>query len=148
VRVQALSAPRLIAFPETPSAGIVGLARHAPECPSGYCADSAVLYQATWSWSGGPTSVKSYTNVQSSFTQKQLSAYTSIPVAWTWAYTGTNLSCNGEPILVPQDMMIDTESSPVALDTFVGATASGSNTFEVMVWLGLFGGVSPLSANG
>lgn len=33
-------------------------------------------------------------------------------------------------------------------DTFVGASASGANTFEVMVWLGLYGTVSPLSANG
>lgn len=35
-----------------------------------------------------------------------------------------------------------------AYDTFVGASASGANTFEVMVWLGLYGTVSPLSANG
>jgi hypothetical protein len=36
----------------------------------------------------------------------------------------------------------------VAYDTFLGASASSSNLFEVMVWLGVFGGVSPLSANG
>ena len=36
----------------------------------------------------------------------------------------------------------------VAYDTFLGASASGANQFEVMVWLGLYGGVSPLSANG
>lgn len=36
----------------------------------------------------------------------------------------------------------------VAYDTFVGPASSGTNTFEVMVWLGLYGGVSPLSANG
>jgi len=36
----------------------------------------------------------------------------------------------------------------VAYDTFVGTSAGGANTFEVMVWLGLYGGVSPLSANG
>lgn len=35
-----------------------------------------------------------------------------------------------------------------AYDTFVGASGSGANLFEVMVWLGLYGGVSPLSANG
>ena len=59
-----------------------------------------------------------------------MSQYTSIPTTWQWAYTGTNLACN------------------VAYDTFLGASASGANEFEVMVWLGLFGGVSPLSANG
>jgi hypothetical protein len=36
----------------------------------------------------------------------------------------------------------------VAYDTFLGASASGANLFEVMVWLGVFGGVSPLSSNG
>jgi hypothetical protein len=36
----------------------------------------------------------------------------------------------------------------VAYDTFLGASASSANLFEVMVWLGVFGGVSPLSSNG
>lgn len=36
----------------------------------------------------------------------------------------------------------------MAYDTFLGTSVSGANTFEVMVWLGLYGGVSPLSANG
>jgi len=39
-------------------------------------------------------------------------------------------------------------SKTVAYDTFVGPAASGTNSFEVMVWLGLYGSVSPLSANG
>jgi xyloglucan-specific endo-beta-1,4-glucanase len=36
----------------------------------------------------------------------------------------------------------------VAYDTFLGSSAGGSQQYEVMVWLGVFGGVSPLSANG
>jgi xyloglucan-specific endo-beta-1,4-glucanase len=36
----------------------------------------------------------------------------------------------------------------VAYDTFLGSSASGAQLFEVMVWLGVYGGVSPLSANG
>lgn len=31
---------------------------------------------------------------------------------------------------------------------FVGNSASGGQTFEVMVWLGLYGDISPLSSNG
>ena len=38
--------------------------------------------------------------------------------------------------------------SEVAYDTFLGSSAGGSQLFEVMVWLGVFGGVSPLSSNG
>ncbi|CAN9092657.1 unnamed protein product [Alternaria alternata] len=76
------------------------------------------------------STVKSYTNVETTFTKKQLSAYTSMQTAWKWSYTGTDLRVN------------------VAYDTFLGASASGANLFEVMVWLGVFGGVSPLSSNG
>lgn len=36
----------------------------------------------------------------------------------------------------------------VAYDTFLGTTATGANTYEVMIWLGLYGSISPLSANG
>jgi xyloglucan-specific endo-beta-1,4-glucanase len=36
----------------------------------------------------------------------------------------------------------------VAYDTFVGTSPNGANTFEVMIWLGLYGTISPLSANG
>lgn len=91
---------------------------------------NTLAWQSTWSWSGTSNQVKSYTNVQTGFTKKQLSAYTSIPTTWNWSYTGTSLRNN------------------VAYDTFTGPTAGGSNAFEVMVWLGVFGGVSPLSANG
>lgn len=36
----------------------------------------------------------------------------------------------------------------MAYDIFLGASASGADLFEVMVWLGVFGSVSPLSSNG
>ncbi|KAK3632641.1 hypothetical protein LTR56_016249 [Elasticomyces elasticus] len=91
---------------------------------------TTIAWDTTWSWSGTATQVKSYTNVQSGFTQKQLSQYSTIPTTWKWSYTGTSLAAN------------------VAYDTFVGSSASGANLFEVMVWLGLYGSISPLSANG
>ena len=56
---------------------------------------NAIAWDTTWSWTGIAYQVKSYTNVQNSFTKKKLSAYTNIPTKWTWDYTGTNLSCNG-----------------------------------------------------
>ena len=36
----------------------------------------------------------------------------------------------------------------VAYDTFLGTSASGAQAYEVMVWLGDFGGCSPLSNDG
>ncbi|KAK3111977.1 hypothetical protein LTR53_012228 [Teratosphaeriaceae sp. CCFEE 6253] len=73
-----------------------------------------IAWDTTWSWSGTPTQVKSYTNVQAGFTQEALSQYTSIPTTWKWSYTGTILAANGGDL----------------------------------VWLGLYGSISPLSANG
>jgi xyloglucan-specific endo-beta-1,4-glucanase len=56
---------------------------------------TTLAYSTTWSWSGTPNQVKSYTNVETTFTKKQLSAYTSMPTAWKWSYTGTDLRVNG-----------------------------------------------------
>ncbi|KAI7180812.1 hypothetical protein KC343_g12972 [Hortaea werneckii] len=92
---------------------------------------NTIAWDTTWTWSGGPTSVKSYTNVQQqSYPKKQLGQYSSMPTTWKWSYTGTNLAAN------------------VAYDTFVGTSPNGANAFEVMVWLGLYGSISPLSSNG
>ena len=36
----------------------------------------------------------------------------------------------------------------VAYDTFVGTSCNSAQAYEVMIWLGVYGGVSPLSNNG
>ena len=56
---------------------------------------NTLAYSTTWSWSGTPNQVKSYTNVETTFTKKQLNAYTSMPTAWKWSYIGTDLRVNG-----------------------------------------------------
>jgi xyloglucan-specific endo-beta-1,4-glucanase len=57
---------------------------------------SSLAWSTTWSWSGTPNQVKSYTNIDTPFTKKQLSAYTSIPTTWKWNYTGSSLRVNGK----------------------------------------------------
>ncbi|MCJ1356827.1 MAG: hypothetical protein MMC33_006823 [Icmadophila ericetorum] len=92
---------------------------------------STVAWSTSWTWAGGPNNVKSYTNIQSSaFVSKELSAYKTIQTSWSWSYTGTNIVAN------------------VAYDTFLGSSSTSTNLFEVMVWLGDYGGCSPLSSNG
>ncbi|KAG8631220.1 hypothetical protein KVT40_000360 [Elsinoe batatas] len=92
---------------------------------------SSLAWYTTWTWANNPNQVKTYTNVQTvGFPKKAVSAYTSMATSWTWSYTGTNLVAN------------------VAYDVFLGASPSSSHQFEVMVWLGLYGNASPLSANG
>lgn len=50
--------------------------------------------------------------------------------------------------MISRDLSESLTIDTVAYDSFVGSSASGSNTFEVMIWLGLNGTASPLSANG
>ncbi|PSK34201.1 hypothetical protein B9Z65_8527 [Elsinoe australis] len=92
---------------------------------------ASLAWQTTWTWANNPNQVKSYTNVQTpGFPKKAVSAYTSMATTWSWSYTGTNIVANA------------------AYDTFLGNSATSANLFEVMVWLGLYGSASPLSANG
>ncbi|KAL8853716.1 MAG: hypothetical protein Q9221_001527 [Calogaya cf. arnoldii] len=91
---------------------------------------TSLAWSTTWSWSGNENSVKSYTNVESPFTRKPLSQYSSIPTSWSWSYSGTSLRAN------------------VAYDTFLSTCPTCAQTYEVMIWLGVYGGISPLSDNG
>ncbi|KAL8746869.1 MAG: hypothetical protein Q9190_001162 [Brigantiaea leucoxantha] len=59
----------------------------------------------------------------------QTAIFKSTNVRWC-SYSGTSLRAN------------------VAYDTFLGSCPSCSQAYEVMIWLGVYGGVSPLSDNG
>ena len=52
------------------------------------------------------------------------------------------------PFFEPRPWLGQLISFAVAYDTFLGTSTGGANLFEVMVWLGLNGTASPLSANG
>jgi len=60
-----------------------------------YSSTAGLAWSTTWSWSGTPNQVKSYTNVETGFTKKQIGTYTSMPTTWKWGYTGTDLRVNG-----------------------------------------------------
>ena len=60
-----------------------------------YSSSAGLAWSTTWSWSGTPNQVKSYTNVETGFTKKQIGTYTSMPATWKWGYTGTDLRVNG-----------------------------------------------------
>ncbi|KAL8759602.1 MAG: hypothetical protein Q9199_000646 [Rusavskia elegans] len=91
---------------------------------------TSLAWSTTWSWSGNENSVKSYTNVETPYTKKPISQYTSIPTSWKWSYTGSSLRAN------------------TAYDTFLSTCATCAQTHEIMIWLGVYGGISPLSDNG
>jgi xyloglucan-specific endo-beta-1,4-glucanase len=85
---------------------------------------SPVAWTSTWSWSGGQYSVKSYANaVYNGYSPLKLSAIGSIPTAWSWSYTGSDLVAD------------------VSYDLFTSSAASTSNEeYEIMVWLAALGG--------
>jgi len=91
---------------------------------------NSVSWSTSWSWSGGSSSVKSFSNAVVNFTPKQLSAIGSMPTSWKWSYTGSGIVAD------------------VAYDSFLSSSATGSDEYEVMVWLGALGGAGPISSTG
>ncbi|KAL9110879.1 MAG: hypothetical protein Q9227_004679 [Pyrenula ochraceoflavens] len=96
---------------------------------------NTLSWETDWDWANvssgyGQYNVKSYTNVQHTFTSRPLNQINSIPTTWNWYYTGDNYIAN------------------VAYDTFLGPAASGTQTYEVMIWIGYFGADYPLSDSG
>jgi len=92
---------------------------------------TTLAWSTSWSWSGGSNQVKSYANaVVTQSTIKKISAITSIPSTWKWSYTGSSIVAD------------------VSYDMFTSSTATGSNQYEIMIWLAALGGAGPISSTG
>lgn len=88
------------------------------------------VWSTSWTWAGGSSSVKSYSNVALTSVGKQLSAVSSIPSTWDWSYTGSDLVAD------------------VSYDLWLASSADGDNEYEIMVWLAALGGAGPISSTG
>ncbi|EFX06442.1 xyloglucan-specific endo-beta-1,4-glucanase precursor [Grosmannia clavigera kw1407] len=93
-------------------------------------ADDTIAWSTSWSWSGGSNQVKSYANAVATIAKKQISAISKIPTTWNWSYSGSNIVAD------------------VSYDLFTSSTASGSNEYEIMIWLAALGGAGPISSTG
>ncbi|CAH0022241.1 unnamed protein product [Clonostachys rhizophaga] len=87
-------------------------------------------WSSTWSWSGGSSSVKSYSNAVVSADAARISAISSIPSKWEWSYTGTDIVAN------------------VAYDLFSNTDCGDTPEYEIMIWLSALGGAGPISSTG
>ncbi|QRV81970.1 endoglucanase cel12C [Ceratobasidium sp. AG-Ba] len=88
----------------------------------------SIAWKTTYSWTGGPYNVKSYANIAlNSGLNKKLSAISSIPTTWAWTYSSASSN------LV----------SDVSYDLWMGNSAGGANTDEVMIWISSRGGAGP-----
>ncbi|RDW79394.1 hypothetical protein BP6252_04032 [Coleophoma cylindrospora] len=90
-----------------------------------------ITWSTSWSWEGASSSVKSYANVVvNQATGVELSTISSIPTVWDWSYTGTSIVAD------------------VSYDLFTSSSATGSNEYEIMIWLAALGGAGPISSTG
>ncbi|KAF9876611.1 hypothetical protein CkaCkLH20_06019 [Colletotrichum karsti] len=91
---------------------------------------SSVSWSTSWTWAGGQGQVKSYSNVALEKINKPLSSIKSIPSKWSWSYTGSNLVAD------------------VAYDLWLAPSVGANNKYEIMIWLGSYGGAGPISSTG
>ncbi|KAF8443927.1 glycoside hydrolase family 12 protein [Boletus edulis BED1] len=89
-----------------------------------------VKWFTDWSWTGAPSQVKSFANVQlNEGIHQQLSAITSMPSTWHWSHSGNeSVSCD------------------VAFDLFTSYSPDGNDSNEVMIWMANFN-AGPISYN-
>ncbi|KAJ5920329.1 hypothetical protein N7516_011187 [Penicillium verrucosum] len=106
--------------------------------------DKFTLYNNLWNQAKDPNSkqleqrqhhriahlVLSYASAGLKFTPQILSTVKSLKSAWTWSYSNTNIVAD------------------VAYDLFLSSTPSGSEEYEIMVWLAALGGAGPISSTG
>ncbi|KAG7398960.1 hypothetical protein PHYBOEH_010065 [Phytophthora boehmeriae] len=92
---------------------------------------SGVAWHTSYSWSGAPVEVKSFSNAALIFSPKQIKNIKSIPskMKYSYSYSGTLIA-------------------DVAYDLFTSSTATGSNEYEIMIWLAAYGGAGPISSTG
>ncbi|KAH7460391.1 Inactive glycoside hydrolase xlp1 [Phytophthora ramorum] len=92
---------------------------------------STVAWHTSYSWAGAPTEVKSYSNAALVFSKKQIKSIKSIPttIEYSYSYSGTLIA-------------------DVSYDLFTSSSATGSNEYEIMIWLAAYGGAGPISSTG
>ncbi|KAL4130506.1 Inactive glycoside hydrolase xlp1 [Phytophthora ramorum] len=92
---------------------------------------STVAWHTSWNWAGAPTQVKSYSNAALVFSKKQIKSIKSIPttIEYSYSYSGTLIA-------------------DVSYDLFTSSSATGSNEYEIMIWLAAYGGAGPISSTG
>ncbi|KAL6715307.1 hypothetical protein ACLMJK_007572 [Lecanora helva] len=93
-----------------------------------------LAWSTTFTWDGGPNSIKSYANVEAAANTpcKPLNQYHNIPTSWSWSMS-TNIV------------------GDVSYDAFLGDSSCGGpgdpHKYEVMVWLAKLGTLQPIGSS-
>ncbi|CAO2652060.1 Nn.00g003430.m01.CDS01 [Neocucurbitaria sp. VM-36] len=109
-----------------------GQATSGSQCTTFNSVNSALSFSwsTSWTWVGGAGQVKSYSNVALEKVNKKLSAIKTIPSSWVWRYTGSNMVAD------------------VSYDLWLAPSVGAANQYEIMIWLGSYGGAGPISSTG
>jgi len=95
---------------------------------------SGIKWSTQWTWAGGNDNVKSYPYAGKILEKgKIVSQVKSMPTNVTWRYDTNNIRCN------------------VAYDVFTSVDpnhVNSSGDYELMIWLGRYGGVWPITESG
>ncbi|KAI0952792.1 hypothetical protein AcW1_007183 [Taiwanofungus camphoratus] len=97
---------------------------------------SMISWMTDYTWAESPNNVKTYANVlQNSAKGMQLSAITSAPTSWQWAYLTETPGLRAD---VSYDIWTGVPSA--------GAPASNASSYEIMIWLSGQGGITPVGS--
>ncbi|KAK3985047.1 glycoside hydrolase family 12 protein [Cladorrhinum sp. PSN332] len=95
--------------------------------------NSGISWSTTWTWAGGPDSVKSYVYSGKQITKgRTIQSISSMPSSVSWRYNTENMRAN------------------VAYDIFTAADPNHVNSFgdyEVMIWLARLNNVYPIGSD-
>ncbi|MCJ1312662.1 hypothetical protein MMC25_006338 [Agyrium rufum] len=103
---------------------------------NGAVSSGGVAWTTTWTWAGASNQVKSYAHAALTFTPKLISSIQTMPSTFDWSYTGSGVG----------NIVAD-----VSYDLFTSSTANSAASggdYEVMIWLGYYGGAGPISSTG
>lgn len=89
-----------------------------------------IAWSSDWEWHGGENNVKSYVYGARQFDRPLVSDIKSLPTQVSWGYNRNDVRAN-----VAYDIFTDPDKNH----------KNSSGQYELMIWLGVFGGVWPIS---
>jgi len=112
--------------------------------PQSQVSDEDTVFTTTWEWKDNPDSVHAFPNIklESDLLPIQLSNLNALNIAVTWsmaAEDGQGLATVDAGADVVVDMFLDLDA--------VSANSTTLPKYEVMVWMGAYGGKTPIGFN-
>jgi xyloglucan-specific endo-beta-1,4-glucanase len=112
--------------------------------PQSQVSNEDTVFTATWEWKDNPDLVHAFPNIklESDLLPIQLSNLSALNIAVTWSMTAED----------GQDLAVVNAGADVVMDMFLDPDPVSANSttlpkYEVMVWMGAYGGKKPIGFN-